>query len=115
MKKAAIYVKHKMNAYCSIESKIMRCKDFAKCEQLEVVDTYYDCVKDNTQKRYALEQLLKDCETHKFECVIILSISNVTRKIDEFIRIYKELKKNNIELYSLMYEAEDLHKLEVWL
>lgn len=112
MKKAAIYVKHKMNSFTSPESKIERCKDFAKSNKLDVIDIYCDRVKDNSQRKLDLEQLLTDSKQHKFDCVVILSISNLSRKIDEFVKIYKTLKKNNVELLSSMYEDEDIQKLE---
>ena len=112
MKKAAIYVKHKINSFTSHESKIERCKDFAKSNKLDVIDIYCDRVKDNSQRKLDLEQLLTDSKQHKFDCVVVLSISNLSRKIDEFVKIYKTLKKNNVELLSSMYEDEDIQKLE---
>ena len=110
--KTAIYVKHKMNSFCSPESKIERCKEFAKSKHLDIIDIYCDVVKDNSVKKLELARLLADCEKHKLECVVIFSIANFTRKIDEFVKIYKVLKKNNIEMLTSMYEDADIKKLE---
>ncbi len=106
MKKAAIYVKHKLNAIGSAERKISQCREFAKSKQLEVVHIYCDQVRDSTQKRYDFENLLKDCKKHLFDYVIITSIENLTRKHYEYCKIYKAFKTNNIGLLTVYDENE---------
>lgn len=106
MKKEAIYVKHKLNAIGSTERKISQCREFAKERQLEVVHVYCDEVKDSTQKRYNFESLLKDCKKHLFDCVIVTSTANLTRKPYEICKVYKALKENSIGLYSVLDNDE---------
>lgn len=101
MKKAVIYVKHKDSSYASPKSKIEKCQEFAKSKQLEVVDIYCDWVKDNKQRKRALEQLVKDCEKHKFNYVIILSVENVSRKCWVFMRFYKNLQMHDVKLLTV--------------
>lgn len=106
MKKAAIYVRHKLNAIGSAERKISQCREFAKEKQLEVVHVYCDEVKDSTQKRYDFESLLKDCKKHLFDCIIVTSAENLSRKPYEICKVYKALKENNIGLYSVLDNDE---------
>lgn len=117
MKKAAIYVKHKYNSWASPKIKIDNCKEFAESKQLEVVDVYYDWVKNNKQKKYALEQLFKDCKKHKFDYVIILSVENVSRKCWEFRRYYEKLQSYGVKFITVngsVIAFEYLNKLG-WL
>ena len=106
MKKTAIYVKHKLNAIGSAERKISQCRELAKERQLEVVHVYCDEVKDSVQKRYDFERLLKDCRKHLFDCVIVTSAENLSRKSYEICKVYKALKENDICLYSVLDNNE---------
>lgn len=112
MKNAAIYVKRKANFCVFVKSKIERCQDYARQNQLDVTHVYCDCVKNNSIKRYDLERLLTDCKEHKFECVIILGVENLTRKIGEFRKISYVLKKNGIELLTTLSENKGIKNLE---
>lgn len=112
MKKAAIYVKQKVNSCVPVKSKVERCQDYARQNKLDVTHVYCDCVKNNSIKRYDLERLLNDCKEHKFECVVILSVENLTRKIGEFRKICSVLKKNGIELLTTLDENKDVKNLE---
>lgn len=106
MKTASIYVKHKVNSLDAVKNKIKLCQDFAQQNQLYVTHIYCDCVSNYSMRGYDLERLLRDCKEHKFECVIILSVTNPTRNFDEFQRIYATLKENNIELLTVADEKE---------
>lgn len=101
MNKTAIYVKHKANAQCSLESKIEQCVTFANGNGFEIVEIYCDRVTDIKPKRFELERLLADSKQRKFEIVIVPCVSNLYRKFCEFTKIYRALRKSNVELFDV--------------
>ena len=112
MNKTAIYVKHKTNAQCSLESTIEQCVMFAKDNGFEVVDIYCDNLTDGKSKRFELERLLADSKQRKFEVVIVSSVSNLSRKFCEFTKIYRALRKSNVEFLTVDSNDENIKTLE---
>ena len=112
MKTVAIYVKHKANAQCSLESKIEQCVTFANGNGFEIVEIYCDRVTDVKPKRFELERLLAGSKQRKFEVVIVSSVSNLSRKFCEFTKIYRALRKNNVELLAAESNDENIKTLE---
>lgn len=112
MKKAVIYVKHKTNSFSPLESKIARCKEFAQNVPLEIIDVYWDQVKHNGVRRWALEQMLNDCKADMFDYVLIPNIQSLTRNFDELRKIRKIFKRHNVTLLDVQVLNDSIKNLK---
>lgn len=108
MKKAVISVKLRTDANVSVEQCVVASKARAANRKLNVIDIYCDQVKNNRIRKRAFETLLKDCKSHKFECVIIKSLANLTHNTKELNRHLNVFKETDIKLISLSDEDNKL-------
>lgn len=100
--KTVIYARYSSHSQTeqSIEGQLRDCYEYAKNNNLTIVDTYIDrAITGTMDEREQFQRMIKDSEKHTFEAVL-------TWKMDRFARnrydsaMYKaRLKKNNIKLF----------------
>lgn len=101
MKTAVIYARYssdKQNEQ-SIEGQLRVCQDFAKRNDIIILDTYIDRAMTGTNdKRAEFQRMIKDSEKHNFEIVLVY-------KLDRFSRNKYEtaMHKNICKKHSLRY------------
>ena len=76
MKTAVIYARYSSERQTeqSIEGQIRECTEFAKYNDITIVDTYIDRATTGTNdNRSAFQQLLKDCTKQAWNIVLVYS------------------------------------------
>ena len=97
MKTAVIYARYSSASQTeqSIEGQLHVCNQYAKANDLIVVDTYIDRATTGTNdNRAAFQQMLKDSETSVWDVVLVYAIDRFGRNSIE-VAINKQRLKNN--------------------
>lgn len=71
----------------------------AKREDCELVDFYCDLVTSRNSKGWAFDKMLKDAAAHKFDYLLIKSVSRLSRKPTDAMAMLKRLKDLGIVVY----------------
>lgn len=103
MKTAIIYARYSSASQTeqSIEGQLHVCNQYAKANDLVVVDTYIDRATTGTNdNRAAFQQMLKDSETATWEVVLVYAIDRFGRNSIEVAMNKQRLKNNKKVLIS---------------
>lgn len=84
----------------SIEGQIRDCMEYAKKNDLTVIDTYIDRSISGTdfENRTEFNRLIKDCERHQFSAVIVWKIDRFGRNREELAMNKVKMKKHGVKL-----------------
>ena len=104
MENAVVYARYSSERQNeqSIEGQIRVCEDYAKNNDITIVDYYIDRAKTGTNdKRPAFQQLIKDSNIKQWNYVLVYRLDRFSRNRYESI-IYKHvLQKNGVKLLSV--------------
>ena len=84
----------------SIEGQIRDCMEYAKKNDLTVIDTYIDRSISGTdfENRVEFNRLIRDCERHQFSVVIVWKIDRFGRNREEIAMNKVRMKKHGVRL-----------------
>jgi len=110
MKTAVIYARYSSERQTeqSIEGQIRECTEFAKYNDITIVDTYIDRATTGTNdNRSAFQQLLKDCTKQAWDIVLVYKLDRFSRNKYEMAIHRKTLRDNGIKLISAKENIPD--------
>lgn len=105
MKTAVIYARYSSSNQTeqSIEGQIHVCEDYAKRNNIIIVDSYIDrAISGTTDERDAFQRMLKDSNNKKWNYVLVYKLDRFARNKYESAIHKKHLKDNGITLLSAM-------------
>jgi len=105
MKTAVIYARYSSNNQTeqSIEGQVHVCEDFAKRNDIIIVDSYIDrAMSGTTDNRDAFQKMLKDSNNKKWDYVLVYKLDRFARNKYESAIHRKRLKDNGVKLVSAM-------------
>ena len=105
MKTAVIYARYSSNNQTeqSIEGQVHVCQDFAKRNDIVIVDSYIDrAISGTTDEREAFQRMLKDSNNKKWDYVLVYKLDRFARNKYESAIHRKHLKDNGVKLLSAM-------------
>lgn len=105
MKTAVIYARYSSTNQTeqSIEGQVHVCEDFAKRNNIIVVDSYIDrAISGTTDERDSFQKMLKDSNNKKWDYVLVYKLDRFARNKYESAIHRKHLKDNGIKLLSAM-------------
>ena len=105
MKTAVIYARYSSSNQTeqSIEGQVHVCQDFAKKQNIVIVDSYIDrAISGTTDNRDAFQKMLKDSNNKKWDYVLVYKLDRFARNKYESAIHRKHLKDNGIKLLSAM-------------
>ena len=103
--KAVIYARYSSNNQTeqSIEGQVHVCQDFAKRNDIVIVDSYIDrAISGTTDEREAFQRMLKDSNNKKWDYVLVYKLDRFARNKYESAIHGKHLKDNGVKLLSAM-------------
>ncbi|MBR4419066.1 MAG: recombinase family protein [Clostridia bacterium] len=87
----------------SIEGQVHVCQDFAKRNNIIIVDSYIDrAISGTTDERDSFQRMLKDSDNRKWDYVLVYKLDRFARNKYEAAIHRKHLKDNGIKLLSAM-------------
>ena len=110
MKTAVIYARYSSERQTeqSIEGQIHVCTDFAKRNNILIVDTYIDRAMTGTNdNRKSFQKMLKDSSKKAWDYVIVYKLDRFSRNRYEMAIHKKTLKDNGIKVLSAMENISD--------
>ena len=110
MKRAVIYARYSCDKQTeqSIEGQIRECTEFAKYNDITIVDTYIDRATTGTNdNRINFQQLLKDCTMQAWDIVLVYKLDRFSRNKYEMAIHRKTLRDNGIKLVSAKENIPD--------
>ena len=110
MKKAVIYARYSSDSQTeqSIEGQLRVCKEYAKNNNILVVDTYIDRAMTGTNDmRPDFQRMLKDSAKHQWEIVLVYKLDRFSRDKYETTIHKHTLKENGVKLMSAMENIPD--------
>ena len=105
MKTAVIYARYSSSNQTeqSIEGQVHVCQDFAKRNDIIIVDSYIDrAISGTTDNRDAFQKMLKDSNNQKWDYVLVYKLDRFARNKFESAIHRKHLKDNGVKLLSVM-------------
>lgn len=105
MKKAVIYARYSSEKQTeqSIEGQISVCKDYAKKNNIKILNTYIDRAKTGTNdNREQFQQMLKDSKFGLWDTVLVYKLDRFSRNKYEMIVHRKELRDKGVSITSAM-------------
>ncbi len=105
MKTAVIYARYSSTNQTeqSIEGQVHVCQDFAKRNDIIIVDSYIDrAISGTTDERESFQRMLKDSNNKKWNYVLVYKLDRFARNKYESAIHRKHLKDNGIKLLSAM-------------
>ena len=105
MKTAVIYARYSSSNQTeqSIEGQVHVCQDFAKRNDILIVDSYIDrAISGTTDNRDAFQKMLKDSNNQKWDYVLVYKLDRFARNKFESAIHRKHLKDNGVKLLSAM-------------
>ena len=105
MKTAGIYARYSSTNQTeqSIEGQVHVCQDFAKRNNIIIVDSYIDrAISGTTDERDSFQRMLKDSNNKKWNYVLVYKLDRFARNKYEAAIHRKHLKDNGIKLLSAM-------------
>lgn len=100
---AVIYARYSSSSQreASIEEQIKVCTEYANKNEYHIVRTYNDnALTGKTDRRPALQQLLRDCSKGQFSIVLVYSIDRFGRNLTQTLQNEEKLNENGVILYS---------------
>lgn len=110
MKKAVIYARYSSDTQTeqSIEGQLRVCQNYAKNNQLLVVDTYVDRAMTGTNDmRPDFQRMIKASSKRQWEYVIVYKLDRFSRDKYEMTIHKHTLKENGVKLVSAMENIPD--------
>lgn len=110
MKTAVIYARYSSDSQSeqSIEGQLRVCQDFAKRNNIIILDTYIDRAMSGTNdNRFDFQRMLKDSSKQQWNYVIVYKLDRFSRNKYESVVHKKTLKDNGIKLLSAMEQIPD--------
>ncbi len=91
----------------SIEGQVASCMEYAKRENIEVVEVYADrhVSANDYQNRTEFNRMMRDADAHKFDCIILWKVDRFGRNREEIALGKMRLKKAGVKL---CYAAENI-------
>ncbi len=105
MKTAVIYARYSSTNQTeqSIEGQVHVCEDYAKRNNIIIVDSYIDrAISGTTDERESFQRMLKDSNNKKWNYVLVYKLDRFARNKYEAAIHRKHLKDNGIKLLSAM-------------
>lgn len=105
MKTAVIYARYSSTNQTeqSIEGQVHVCEDYAKRNNIIIVDSYIDrAISGTTDERESFQKMLKDSNNKKWNYVLVYKLDRFARNKYEAAIHRKHLKDNGIKLLSAM-------------
>ena len=105
MKTAVIYARYSSTNQTeqSIEGQVHVCEDYAKRNDILIVDSYIDrAISGTTDNRESFQQMLKDSNNKKWDYVLVYKLDRFARNKFESAIHRKHLKDNGVKLLSAM-------------
>lgn len=110
MKKAVIYARYSSSGQTeqSIEGQVRVCREYAKHNDIFIVDEYIDRAKTGTNDlRPAFQKMIKDSSKRAWEIVLVYKLDRFARdKYDSAVNKH-ELKKNDVKVISATESIPD--------
>ena len=110
VKKAVIYARYSSDSQTeqSIEGQLRVCKEYAKNNDILIVDTYIDRAMTGTNdNRVAFQKMLKDSSHKQWQHVIVYKLDRFSRNKFESVIHKKTLKDNGVTILSAMENLTD--------
>ena len=110
MKTAVIYARYSSDSQSeqSIEGQLRVCQDYAKNNNILILDTYIDRAMTGTNdSRPDFQRMLKDSNKKAWELVLVYKLDRFSRNKYEMAVHKKTLKDNGIKLISAMEYIPD--------
>jgi DNA invertase Pin-like site-specific DNA recombinase len=107
MKTAYAYIRvsteEQKNHGYSPDNQIRHCREYAKLHEYNIKRIFDDSGKSGrtSEKRPALQDLLREIDEHPVEAVIIYKIDRFARNVGDFDRMYKDFKEKGVKLLSI--------------
>ena len=116
MKTAVIYARYSSDKQTeqSIEGQLHICYDYAKRNDITVVNEYIDRAMTGTNdNRKAFQQMLKDSSKKAWDYVLVYKLDRFSRNKYEMAMHKKTLRDNGIKVLSAMENIPDTPYLQV--
>ena len=85
----------------SIEGQLRECNDFAKRNDITIIDSYIDrAFSATTDKRPAFQKMIKDSEKNMFDVIIVQKLDRFARNRYDSARYKAQLRKNGVKVIS---------------
>ena len=110
MKVAVIYARYSSDNQTeqSIDGQLHVCQDYAKWNDILILDTYIDRAMTGTNdKREAFQQILKDSDKKAWDYILVYKLDKFSRNKYEMAIHRKHLKDNGIKILSAMENIPD--------
>ena len=110
MKTAVIYARYSSDNQTeqSIEGQLHVCQDYAKRNNIAIIETYIDRAMSGTNdKRVGFQKMLKDSSKKAWDYVIVYKLDRFSRNKYEMAMHKKTLKDNGVKLLSAMENIPD--------
>lgn len=113
MKKAVIYAKHiyKRRNQKSAYEQYMYAEEYARENNIEVIEKCFDCVPTTNSVCVQFERLLKNCANAEWNTILVYSITLFGRDLDKTLKLKKQLKAKNINLVFMDWDKNEIVKL----
>ena len=87
----------------SIEGQLRECNDFAKRNDITIIDSYIDrAFSATTDKRPAFQKMIKDSAKNMFDVIIVQKLDRFARNRYDSARYKAQLRKNGVKVISEM-------------
>lgn len=110
MKTAVIYARYSSDRQTeqSIEGQLHVCQDYAKKNEIIIVDTYIDRAMTGTNdNREAFQKMLADSDKKEWDYVLVYKLDRFSRNKYEMAIHRKHLKDNGVKILSVMENIPD--------
>lgn len=110
MKVAVIYARYSSDNQTeqSIDGQLHVCQDYAKRNDILILDTYIDRAMTGTNdKREAFQRMLKDSDKKAWDYILVYKLDRFSRNKYEMAIHRKHLKDNGIKILSAMENIPD--------
>lgn len=85
----------------SIEGQLRECNDFAKRNDITIIDSYIDrAFSATTDKRPAFQKMIKDSAKNMFDVIIVQKLDRFARNRYDSARYKAQLRKNGVKVIS---------------
>ncbi len=107
---AVIYARYSSSnqTEASIEGQMRECNEYAKKNDINIVDTYIDrALSATTDNRPAFQKMIKDSSKNKFSFVLVWKLDRFSRDRYDSARYKNALKKNGVKVISVTEHISD--------
>ena len=110
MKTAVVYARYSSESQTeqSIEGQLRVCNDYAKRNDIVIVEKYIDRAMTGTNdNRVAFQQMMKDCQKSTWDYIIVYKLDRFARNKYDAVVNKKKLRDKGIKLLSAMENLND--------